>query len=129
MKNTWLHSILLIALAVVVLSVFNLLSLSAIRLLSDSSGHVPSILSAPISALAVLVPGLLLGWFTRRHPLLVGASAGLLAPFLASHFESQHFGSQSIIGTAIATGMYVAVAALTGRALRYRLSPLTNQSR
>jgi hypothetical protein len=73
----------------------------------------------PATALAQLVPGLVLGLFARRHPLLVGGAAGALAVLLAEHVPGD--GAWSIApGRAIAITLTLAVAALAGRALRHR---------
>jgi hypothetical protein len=80
-----------------------------------------SSLAPPLSALAQLLPGLALGWFTPRHPLLVGAAAGLLAIFVAQWLALLHFDAFLLAGNAVAAAMTVAVAALAGRALRRRL--------
>jgi putative membrane protein (TIGR04086 family) len=112
MKSTWLHSIVLIA-------IFSLL-LSA----SHQARYlaVPPYLSAPIAALSVLVPGLVLGWFTRRHPLLVGGTAGAVSIVIIAFANPAHPRTQSLTGDIIAIGLYAAVATLAGRALKYRFA-------
>jgi hypothetical protein len=115
-----LHSILLIAAAAPMLAV-------AQSLASQFSSQVPQAVSAiaaePLIILAKLVPGLVLGWFTRRHPLVVGGLAGVLAALAASFLPGASFESYALAGNATATGFTVAVAALAGRALRFRFQP------
>lgn len=113
MKNTWLHSLILIALATLVLAFATTLRVWAANLF----------LAAPVTALSVLGPGLLLGWFARRHPLLVGAIAGALAPIVARGILFPNIELPSLAGEAAATAMTVAVASFAGRALRFRMQP------
>ena len=109
MKNTWLHSCFLILLAIPLLT-----AASALRIADPASP-----LAAPAMAFSLLVPGLLLGWFTRRHPLVVGALAAIATPYIA---QALHLIQRppSMLGEAIHSAMIVAVAALAGRALRFR---------
>jgi hypothetical protein len=100
-KNTWLHSLALIAVAAPVIA----LSIGV-------AAEAPAGWSEPARAFALLAPGLALGWFTRRHPLLVGAAAGLLAAAWSQSAPAM-----------LAAAMIVAVAALAGRALRFRFRP------
>jgi hypothetical protein len=98
MKNTWLHSLALIAVAT------PLLALSI-----GMAAHAPVAWSEPARTFALLAPALALGWFTRRHPLLVGAAAAVLATAWSQSTPAM-----------LAAVMTVAVAALAGRALRFR---------
>lgn len=109
MKNTWLHSAVLILLAVPLLT-----AAFALRIADPSSPF-----AAPSVAFSLLAPGLLLGWFTRRHPLVVGAVAAVATPYIA---QAMHLVQRppSMPGEAIHSAMIVAVAALAGRALRFR---------
>jgi hypothetical protein len=120
MKSTLLHSILLIAAAAPVLAVAQSLS-------SQFSLHAPQAVSViavePLIALAKLGPGLVLGWFTRRHPLVVGGVAGALGALIISLLPGAAFETYALAGNATATGFTVAVAAFAGRALRFRLQP------
>jgi hypothetical protein len=102
MKNTWLHSLALVAVAAPLLA----LSIGV-------AARAPGTWSEPAHTIALLAPGLVLGWFTRRHPLLVGAAAGVLA---VAWWRSAP--------VMLAVAMTVAVAALAGRALRYRFQPV-----
>lgn len=113
MKNTWLHSSLLILIAA------PLLAVAAALRVADST----SALAAPSLALSLLAPGLVLGWFSRRHPLVVGAVAGIAVPSLAQALRLVHHAPASLLGEALFSAMIVAVAALAGRALRFRFSP------
>ncbi len=110
MKSTWHHSFVLIGIFSLILSLTY-----QIR-----SFVLLPYLTAPIAALSVLVPGLILGWFTRRHPLLVGGAAGALSVLIAALAFQANPNAQSLTGDIIAIGLYAAVAALAGRALRYR---------
>lgn len=104
MKNIWVHSIVIIFLAGILIAVTKILTSPIAIILSElfpDSEAALRTLTPPAVALALLAPGLFSGWFVRRHPLLVGAAAGALA----------------------ASAMLVAVAALAGRALRYRFKP------
>lgn len=76
-------------------------------------------LSEPFRALAILLPGLVAGWFTRRHPLLVGAAVGVLATLVAA-LAGSTWAPPSWPGRAVQLALFVAVAALAGRALHYR---------
>lgn len=120
MKSTWLHSILLIAAAAPVLAVAQSL---ASQFASQAPQVVSVIAAEPLIVLAKLVPGLVLGWFTRWHPLVVGGIAGALGALVASLLPAASFESYALAGNATATGFTVAVAALAGRALRFRFQP------
>lgn len=119
LKNTWIHSIVLILIASCVLILSERLSTSLIEWTAGST----SLLPAPVMAFSRLAPGLLLGWFTRRHPLVLGALAGALATFVAGKISGAVPDTQVLLGEVIAVAMIVAVAALAGRALRYRFQP------
>jgi hypothetical protein len=108
MKNIWLHSALVVLLGA--------LLLVAAAMTRASSAALPS----TMTMLSLLVPGLLLGWFTRRHPLVVGALAALLAAVIAGRVLPHSVGATSVLDATLAAGLVVAVAALAGRALRYR---------
>jgi hypothetical protein len=103
-RNTWLHSFALIAATAPLLALAFGLAMAA-----------PPAWIEPARTFAMLAPGLALGWFARRHPLLVGAAAGVLAVI----------GLQPplIAESSLTAGMTVAVAALAGRALRFRFKP------
>ena len=109
MKNTWLHSAFIILLAVPLLT-----AAFALRIADPSSPF-----AAPSVAFSLLAPGLLLGWFTRRHPLVVGAVAAVATPYIA---QALHLIQRppSLPGEAMHSAMIVAVAALAGRTLRFR---------
>ena len=77
----------------------------------------------PATAFSLLAPGLLSGWFSRRHPLLIGVAAGGIAAWLANEFSPISAEYYSLPGDVLASGMVVAVATLAGRALRYRFRP------
>jgi hypothetical protein len=112
MKNTWLHSAVVVALGIAALVA------AAQAFAFVLGGRAESAAYAPAQMFAWLAPGLGLGWFTRRHPLVVGAIAGVLAQALFPATSAP-----SPAGQAIAAGMVVAVAALAGRALRFRYRP------
>ena len=97
--GTWLHS------TVVVVA-------GAVVLVAVGRGLAQVGDAATLRMLAVLVPALAIGLVTRRHPLLVGAGASLLAS-LATRLGPDD---------AIAAALVVAVAALAGRALRHRFA-------
>lgn len=120
MKNTWLHSILVIAAAAPVLAVAQSL---ASQFVEQAPPSVSVMAAEPLIVLAKLVTGLMLGWFTRRHPLVVGGIAGALGALIAHLLPGASFESYALAGNAMATGFTVAVAAFAGRALRYRLQP------
>lgn len=113
MTNTWLHSALVIALAIPVLLLASLLRVDP----------PAPMMVAPLAALSLLAPGLLLGWFTRRHPLVVGALAGAIAAGLGRAADLAPEASPSLAGDMVHAAMVVAVAALAGRALRQRFRP------
>ena len=119
MTNTWLHSLCVIAFGALALG----LASSALAL----AVGMPEALQAPAHAFAQLGPGLLAGWFTRRHPLLVGAAAGGVYAF-AEIAGWTPMPRPTSIGDGIAIAMSVAVAALAGRALRYRFRPATGNA-
>lgn len=124
MKNIWLHSIVIIFLAGIILAVTKTLVSPSVKMLSEfflDPEAALRALSAPAIAFAMLAPGLLAGWFIRRHPLLVGAAAGAFAVLLANRISPME--SYSLLGDVLASAMVVAVAALAGRALRYRFKP------
>jgi hypothetical protein len=101
-KNTWAHSLVLVVFAMPLIALA----------LAMANGVPPDWLD-PAHTFALLGPGLVLGWFTRRHPLLVGGAAGALALTCSR--------AAGPMPPALLTGaMTVAVAALAGRALRYR---------
>jgi hypothetical protein len=115
--NTWLHSALVIAAGAIALAVP--ISLQVWPLAPGSAAGLP----ATLAMLALLLPGLAIGWFTRRHPLLVGGAAGLAGVVLAGRLPGAATTSIPSLDTALAAGLVVAVAALAGRALRWRLRP------
>ena len=96
--GTWMHSIALVAAGAGLLAI-------AARAVAFAPVDAP-----PLRTLATLLPALAIGFVSRRHPLLVGAAASLLASLLA----------RAGTGDAVATALVVAVAALAGRALRHR---------
>ena len=131
MKSTVLHSMVLIVIAAICLVFTQRLAVPAVDLiakLSSSPISTTSLILEPTLILAKLIPGMLLGWFTRRHPLVVGALAGIFAQFITNTVFNQTY-TYTLVGEVVATAMVLAVAALAGRALRYRFSPLTTQSR
>jgi hypothetical protein len=85
----------------------------------------PKLFEEPIHMLERLVPGLALGWFTRRHPLVVGAITGALASYTIPFVLGYRLFPLAQAGDAIANAMVIAVAFLAGRALRYRFQPPT----
>lgn len=131
MKNIWLHSIVIIFLAGILIALALTLAFPVVNILSalfpDPEAALRS-LSPPALAFALLAPGLFSGWFVRRHPLLVGAAAGVLAVLLANRISPTEAESFSLFGEVIASAMMVAVAALAGRALRYRFKPGDNEA-
>jgi hypothetical protein len=120
MKNPWLHSLCVIALGTLALGL-------ASSALAWAAPTLPDVVHAPAHAFALLGPGLLAGWFTRRHPLLVGAAAGALYA-LAEIAGWTPLPRPTSPGDGIAIAMIVAVAALAGRALRHRLGPRTGSA-
>jgi len=126
MKNIWIHSIVLILLSAILVAVTKMLVAPAMNVFSElfpAPDAAMRHLLMPATAFSLLAPGLLSGWFSRRHPLLIGAAAGGLAAWLANHFLPVSAGSYSLPGDVLASGMVVAVATLAGRALRYRFRP------
>ncbi len=126
MKNIWVHSIVVVVLGSVFIAAFQMMLIPAVYRLSTwmpNSADAAALVAAPAVAFARLAPGLLLGWFTRRHPLLVGAAAGAFAAMLANRFMHSDLNHSVMTGDVIASAMIVAVAALAGRALRYRFTP------
>lgn len=113
LADTWVHST-----AVVVAGAAALLIAGAMQARALGLGLPPDA-HAPVAMLALLAPGLAIGWFTRRHPLLVGAAAAVLAEAVAN-LVLRHAPAPAFVGQLVASGMVVAVAALAGRALRYR---------
>jgi hypothetical protein len=83
----------------------------------------PKLFEEPIHMLERLVPGLALGWFTRRHPLVVGAITGALASYMIPLVLGYRLFPLAQAGDAIEFAMVIAVAFLAGRALRYRFQP------
>ncbi len=131
MKNIWLHSAVIIFLAGILLATMKIMVLPALNILSglfSAPDIALATLSAPAIAFSMLAPALLSGWFTRRHPLLIGAAAGAIAALLADHLSPIEAESYSLAGDASASAMVVAVAALAGRALRYRFRPVDNET-
>ena len=116
MKNIWLHSLCVVVFGSLALALANGALAMAV------AQGMPALLDAPAHALALLGPGLLAGWFTRRHPLLVGAAAGVLFAGAGMAGVMPMAGATSA-GEVVAIGMVIAVAALAGRALRYRFRP------
>lgn len=131
MKNIWIHSIVIILLAGMLIAMTKALASPIATILADFFSD-PDValksLSPPLAVFALLAPGLLSGWFVRRHPLLVGAAAGALAAELAFLISPIEMQSRSLLGDVLASAMVVAVAALAGRALRYRFRPGDSES-
>lgn len=126
MKNIWVHSIVIILLAGMLIAMTKALASPIATILADlffDPDAALRLLSQPLAVFALLAPGLFSGWFVRRHPLLVGAAAGALAAVLAFRISSVEIHSHSLFGDVLASAMVVAVAALAGRALRYRFRP------
>ncbi|HET7844812.1 MAG TPA: hypothetical protein VFL14_11720 [Xanthomonadales bacterium] len=107
--NTWLHSIVVV-----------LAASPAVTALHAAAWRYGSFESTLI--LAKLLPGLVLGWFTRRHPLVVGAAAGV-AGLLACDLLDAIPHARGPVDEIVSAGLATAVAALAGRALRFRFSP------
>ena len=127
MKNTWLHSILIILAGTAVLVALHVLSVSLIgpNIINgysdlDSFG---TLVHEPLSMLERLVPGLGMGWLTRRHPLVLGAIAGGLASYLIPVALGYRLFPFAQAGDAISLAMLVSVSVLAGRALRCRFQP------
>ena len=112
LDDEWLRATLVIACATPLL-------LACLRLSERFPPDTAPALSEPIRALAILLPGLAAGWFTRRHPLLVGAAIGVLATLVA-FLVGPNWLPPTWPGRAIALALFMAVAALAGRALRFR---------
>ena len=72
MKNTWLHSLCVIAFGSLALG----LASGTLALIGPAG--LPEVVQAPAHAFALLGPGLLAGWFTRRHPLLVALGVAIV---------------------------------------------------
>ena len=127
MKNIWIHSIVLILLSAILIAVTKTLVAPAMNVLAELF-PAPDVamrhLFMPVTAFSLLAPGLLSGWFSRRHPLLIGAAAGGVAAWLANDISPMSAESYSFPGDVLASGMVVAVATLAGRALRYRFRPV-----
>jgi hypothetical protein len=123
MKSTVAHAAVTAIITAAALVGCKLLVFPISHGVSDVAPHSVSLLAAPLVTLSQLLPGLALGWFTRRHPLLVGALAGILASIAAQYLTPIHFETYSLVGESVALGMTVAVATLAGRALRRRFDP------
>jgi len=126
MKNIWIHSIVLILLSAILVAVTKTLVAPVMNIFSELFPDPDAAirhLYLPATAFSLLAPGLFSGWFSRRHPLLIGAVAGGLATWLANNFSPISADSYSLPGDILASGMVVAVATLAGRALRYRFRP------
>jgi hypothetical protein len=122
MKNTSLHSLLLIAAAAPLL----MLTQAWVVSFTNSGAQIADLAAFALPVLqmlAHLLPGLLLGWFTRRHPLLVGGVAGALSVLLLNGTANLAELTPAAAGNLLATAALVAVAALAGRALRRRFRP------
>lgn len=131
MKNIWLHSIVTVFLAGILIAVTKALAgpiVNFISVLFPDPRYALHTLSQPALVLALVAPGLISGWFVRRHPLLVGAAAGAFAALLANRISPIESESFSLAGDVLASAMIVAVAALAGRALRYRLKPADSET-
>lgn len=127
MKNTWLHSALVVVIAAPIIGAAQHLAQSWAAIAADSATSLQALAmltAEPMAALSSLLPGLLLGWFTRRHPLLVGAAAGALGAML-SHGKADPL---SYAGAILASAMMVAVTTFAGRALRVRLQAQSSYS-
>jgi hypothetical protein len=117
--NTWLHSFLLVLLFGPVLLLADTTNMKLVNAVQHDLALV-ALVAPPLGTLALLVPGMVLGWFTRRHPLLVGAAAAVVAQSLPMALAI-HAGNIAMgIGHLLSAGLVVAVAALAGRALRHR---------
>lgn len=128
MKNIWFHSVGIIILAAMLIALTKTLASPVTSILAElfpDPKAAQNTLSPPAVAFALLAPGLFSGWFMRRHPLLVGAAAGALATLLADGISATQAESFPLLGDVLASAMVVAVAALAGRALRYRFKPET----
>ena len=128
MKSTWLHSMLIAlvgALSLVLIHVFTVYAVGPTTYTTTNLDPWPRLFEEPIQMLERLVPGLALGWFTRRHPLLVGAIAGALASYMIPLVLGNRLFPLAQAGNATAYAMVVAIAFLAGRALRYRFQPPT----
>ena len=128
MKSTWLHSVLIVlvgTLALVFVHVFTVYAFGPVIYTTTNLDPWPKLFEAPVQMLERLVPGLALGWYTRRHPLVVGAVTGALASYTIPVVLGYRLLPLAQAGEAIAYAMVVAVAFLAGRALRYRFQPAT----
>ncbi len=122
MKSTVAHSAVLVVMAAVALVAFRAAVHPAVHAPSPHSALLAS-LGAPLAAFAQLLPGLALGWFTRRHPLVVGATSGVVALVSAQWVPFLRLEPYPLVGQTVALAMTVAVAALAGRTLRRHFSP------
>jgi hypothetical protein len=104
MRNTWAHSAVVVVAGIVLVAF-------AVGAARWATGWTQS-----IAMFSLLAPGLSIGVFTRRHPLVVGALCG------AGGFLAVPPRDATADGT-LAAALAVAVAALAGRALRRRYDP------
>ncbi|MGH8109320.1 MAG: hypothetical protein ACREO1_11490 [Arenimonas sp.] len=129
MKNIWLHSIVVVVLGSILIATIETLLLPvAHRMSASNPAEALASIGPPLVAFAKLAPALVVGWYTRRHPLLVGAAAGAFSSLLVNQYLHPYFTGFWLAGELVASGMIVAVAALAGRALRYRFTPALAQS-
>lgn len=131
MKNIWVHSIVIIFLAGILIAVTKILASPMVIILSElfpDSEAALRTLSPSVVMFALLAPGLFSGWFVRRHPLLVGAAASALGVLLANSISPTKAESFSLFGELLASAMLVAVSALAGRALRCRFKPVDSEA-
>ena len=126
MRNIWVHSAFVTAMGALALLFAQRLAWPAIELLTSQlsdPGVVQSVISPGVYALSKLVPGLITGWFTKRHPLLVGAAAGLIGTYAFTGTLGATIEAPSRAGLIFESALLFSVAALAGRALRHRFAP------
>jgi hypothetical protein len=124
--NTWVHSLALITVGTPLLAVTRWATTPFASMLADvccEPGAAMEFLFAPLLAMSLLVPGLLVGWHTRRHPLLVGAAVGAAGSAVLHVLPGEFVSSAMRAGDVVFAALVVAVAALAGRALRWRFRP------
>ena len=138
-KNIWLHSIVLIIIGALAIALCQHLAWFALTRMGSSidfGSALLTLLKSPLLTLSILLPGLTIGWYTPRHPLVIGALCGVIAaavpalqPVITGAGDlDEHMFLYSQIGWVLSVMMTVAVASFAGRALRQRLQSNRNST-
>ncbi|WP_220814819.1 hypothetical protein [Pseudomonas paralcaligenes] len=127
----WLHPIALTT--TTTLALFGSLHIASdiiqlIPSIFSKAEQINSLIAPSVIALSKILPGLLLGWLTKRQPLIYAAIAGAIGalPYMLSLNVSYEIFSKA--GRMLEAGIIVSISALSMYKMRKKPAPLISNS-